>query len=316
MRGQIHETKYHWVFTETLLNLLRRCAKRNWCVFWMNLPLFRPRSVRYSRFLIWCCDEKFLYENKTANCVLRYITWSFNCLFHGVNPVARPGGRPLSEQEKRIANTPITSQHLRFQVVEIRGDWEFQKTLWNFRSSWKGTQVCYRCPALAKSLHDPGMLYWDESENSSWSSSEYDTTDFISKQLPERHICAFSTFNVHVHVFFVYIPTHPNVLNFGDFVIVACYNIRFFIWFHGCKNLMFGFLKIFMKLGELIARPPGTIGTLWTEHCEVVQYAYRKSRNFDESEWSMSEPRPICEWQVELLEEVNHRYIYSPMDLS
>lgn len=135
------------------------------------------------------------------------ISWSFNCLFHGVNPVARPGGRPLSEQEKRIANTPITSQHLLFQVVEIRGDWEFQKTLWNFRSSWKGTQVCYRCPALAKSPHDRGMLYWDESENSSWSSSEYNTADFISKQLPERHICAFSTFNVHACTCFLRI--HP-----------------------------------------------------------------------------------------------------------
>lgn len=74
---------------------------------------------------------------------------------------------------------------------------------------------------------------------------------------------------------------------------------------------MFGFLKIFLQLGELIARPPGTIGTLWIEHCEVVQHAYRKSRNFDESEWCMPEPRPICEWQVELLEEVNHR-IYIP----
>jgi hypothetical protein len=23
---------------------------------WLNIPIFRPKAVRYSRFLMWCCD--------------------------------------------------------------------------------------------------------------------------------------------------------------------------------------------------------------------------------------------------------------------
>ena len=38
---------------------------------WMNIAFFRPKSIRYSRFLIWSCDAALLYKNRTLNTVLR-----------------------------------------------------------------------------------------------------------------------------------------------------------------------------------------------------------------------------------------------------
>lgn len=155
---------------------------------WLNIPIFRPRSIRYSRFLLWACDSSLLYLNRTSNTALRWITWSLNALYHGKYPNLRPGNRALSQQEQDLAGRQITSNNHLFQVVEVRGDWEFQKMLWSFSSSWKGINVCYRCPALSKS-DNPSMLYWNDSDNSVWATTEYTTAEFISKQLPPRHIC-------------------------------------------------------------------------------------------------------------------------------
>lgn len=122
-----------------------------WCLFF-NLPLFRPCSIRYSRFLLWCCDASLLHQNKTTNTVLRWVTWSLNCAYDGLNPTGRPGGRPLSKNEAARAGTPLTSARLCFQCVEFRGDWEYHKLLWKLSSSWVGNHVCFRCPALAQDL--------------------------------------------------------------------------------------------------------------------------------------------------------------------
>lgn len=156
---------------------------------WMNLPIFRPKSVRYSRFLLWSCDAYILLQNKTVNQVLRWVVWSLNSLYEGVHPNSRPGGRPLSQAENRRAGTPITEMGYKFQVTEIRGDWEFHKLIWKFKCSWNSTQVCFKCGALAKNLGDPGMLYWNLDENSSWSQNEFTTHDFINQRLHSTNVC-------------------------------------------------------------------------------------------------------------------------------
>ena len=165
---------------------------------WMNIVIFRPKSIRYSRFLIWSCDAALLYKNRTLNTVLRWVVWSFNNLYCGLHPLVRPGNRPLKPHEKARAGTWITNKKLQFQVVEIRGDWEFAKLVWQFKCSWKGgvnIGICYRCPAMARSL-DPGLIYWNmDDENSTWAKEEFDTTDFICKRLPSRDVC-FSVINL------------------------------------------------------------------------------------------------------------------------
>lgn len=54
--------------------------------FWMNIPIFRPKSIRYSRFLLWSGDVSQLYKTRTIYTVLRWLVWSFNTLHEGVHP--------------------------------------------------------------------------------------------------------------------------------------------------------------------------------------------------------------------------------------
>ena len=160
------------------------------CLF-CNIPIFRPKSIRFSRFLIWSCDVSLLYKNRTLNTILRWVTWSFNCLYAGTYPTTRPGNRPLEPHEVERAGTWLTRKKLQFQVYELRGDWEFHKMLWQFRCSWKGgvnVGICFRCPAMTRT-NDPGLLYWEmDDENSTWAKEAFDTTDFICQRLPSHNI--------------------------------------------------------------------------------------------------------------------------------
>ena len=168
------------------------------CLF-CNIPIFRPKSIRFSRFLIWSCDVSLLYKNRTVNTILRWVTWSFNCLYAGTYPTSRPGNRQLEPHEIERAGTWITEKKHQFQVCELRGDWEFHKMIWHFKCSWKGgvnVGICFRCPAMARS-NDPHLLYWDmDDENSTWVRGEFDTIDYISKRHPSQNICYLAIFGI------------------------------------------------------------------------------------------------------------------------
>ena len=178
--------------------LITKVRREKLMCFWMNLPLFRPRSVRYSRFLLWTCDSRNLFLNRTTNAVLRWICWSMNILYDGVNPYSRPGGRQLTRAEAQRAGHPVTNDHHLFQVTELRGDWEFHKFVWNFKSSWVSIHVCFRCPAMTRS-DDVGLLYWNaDDENSTWAQAEFSTDQYIARRLYPRHVCAMLQ---HLHFF-------------------------------------------------------------------------------------------------------------------
>ena len=158
--------------------------------FFCNVVIFRPKSIRYSRFLLWSCDTAMLYKTRTVNTVLRWLVWSFNALYHGKHPMNRPGNRPLSLAETSRAGMWITTKRHQFQVVELRGDWEYHKMIWQFLCSWKGgvnVGICYRCPAMAKS-DDAGLLYWNMDDDCTWCHDEFDTVEYLSKRLPSRNV--------------------------------------------------------------------------------------------------------------------------------
>lgn len=87
---------------------------------WLNLPLWRPQSVRYSRILLCAVPEKRLYKHYTLNAIYRRITWSANCAYIGRHPCTDPAGNPLPPHMSRLSGQEICSA--RFAVTEIRGD--------------------------------------------------------------------------------------------------------------------------------------------------------------------------------------------------
>ena len=159
--------------------------------FFLNIPIWRPKSVRYSRFLLWSMEFKDLLPRRTVNTVLRWIVWSLNALWTGKNPTERMGGRPLTPAEQRRAGTFLTRRHLEFQLVEIRGDWEFHKLIWQLPNcGWKALNVCFKCTA---SSSDPRLLYWNhDGDNCRWIREEFSTGEFIANRLPEEHACNFT----------------------------------------------------------------------------------------------------------------------------
>lgn len=169
--------------------LVTRYKKEKIMCLWLNIPCWRPKSVRFSRFLMWSCDDGLILENKTVNSVLRWIVWSCNILYDGINPTYAPGGRLLNAKNLERSGTPITWDNRQFCVAELRGDWEFHKMVWNFKCSWKSIDICFRCPAVSKSDNDAGKLYWNCQEGCSWEQQKFSTAQFISQRLPDRHIC-------------------------------------------------------------------------------------------------------------------------------
>ena len=138
-----------------------------------NVLLHRPRSIRFSRFLLYSVDEKKLLSNRTLNAVYRRLVWSFQALFDGLNPTTGPHGRPLGPRDASRAGLPIVQSGRKFCVVEIRGDWSWQKQSFHFRASWKGKQVCHQCGARSQNDQGNGLLYWKLGWYGYWLCGEY-----------------------------------------------------------------------------------------------------------------------------------------------
>ena len=168
---------------------------------YLNFPLFRPRSIRCSRFLLVALQENVMYKRKTLDCIWRYIVWCMNLLLEGKYPRCDINGQPLQGPQLQRAGTEIVPGKT-FAVSEIRGDWVWMKDCFSFRSSWKGGSrypVCFQCEARAIEPH----LYYNVQRDSSVWDTEYTLTEFLIQQMPSQpsDLNAFSmvlVFAIHV----------------------------------------------------------------------------------------------------------------------
>ena len=69
----------------------------------MSLPLWRPRSVRCSRYLLFVIEEASLWRHHTLNCILRKLVWSYNLLDSGIHPSMGMGGERLPTDMQKVA---------------------------------------------------------------------------------------------------------------------------------------------------------------------------------------------------------------------
>ena len=148
-----------------------------------NFPLWRPRTIRATRFLIFAIEESKLWGPHTMNTVLARVTWSVNYLFEGIRPTHDPYGKKLAKSEGWICE-----DHTKMAVVEIRGDQLWQKQCFKFTASWIWTsaRVCHACDARA---HGPGSedrLYWSFD---AWLPFEFSNAQFLARRMPSRGLC-------------------------------------------------------------------------------------------------------------------------------
>ena len=134
-------------------------TKKIWGI-WMNVVLFRPRSVRLSRYLLFAVDHETSLGVRTIYPLLAECVRSLNSVYDGVL------GR-------------------KFCVTEIRGDWEFQYMIFRMRRFWNSSSLCWRCEATKGLNTAPATSFLDFSENPGWKSTEHRThADFLASIIP------------------------------------------------------------------------------------------------------------------------------------
>ena len=160
----------------------------------LSCPLFRPRSVRCSRWLLAAVQEELLYKHYTLDTIFCYLTWALNQLWTGKWPTSNgPALLPLSKAQSARAGHWITHAKWRFQVTELRGDWLWHRQVFRFRASWKGGakhSVCFKCPAYATNV-PTDALYYNIVENAPFWAKEYSLVSWLALICPDVP-CALS----------------------------------------------------------------------------------------------------------------------------
>ena len=152
--------------------------------FFANIVLWRPRSIRWSRFLICAISEERL-TTATIPAILRRIVWSANHAFYGCFPTMDHLGQPLLGNALLRAGCPLTSSNLRFQVVELRGDWSHHKKVFRFEKvQWNAREICHQC--TAKGISDVWEEMYFNIENNNH--EDLSLAQFLACRMPERHV--------------------------------------------------------------------------------------------------------------------------------
>ena len=137
----------------------------------MNLVLYRPKSTRLSRFLLFTLESAKLVDfPRTVNPLMQKLVDSFNrCTERGVL------GR-------------------RFIVNELRGDQVWIRQLFQHKSVWNSISVCFRCNATTRPTNDNYTIY------SAGSSCRRNTEAFVMDELP-RELSPLAQSNLGLVIF-------------------------------------------------------------------------------------------------------------------
>lgn len=153
---------------------------------YLNLVLWRPPSIRWSRFLI-CCIPEERCTSETLPEILRRVVWSANHAWFGRWPKHGPRGEQLTGVAARRAGSLLTAEGHQFQVVELRGDWAWHKKIWKFHlCHWNSKdRMCPFCPAKGES-NDSNELFWNMD---STHHIEFNLAQFLAFRMPPRGVC-------------------------------------------------------------------------------------------------------------------------------
>ena len=161
----------------------------------LNLPLWRPKSVRASRFLITTIQEELLFGYHTLNGIWHRVTWSCNQLFFGRHPSLGPKGEQLPEHMADIGGTAICVNNEVFVVTELRGDWSWQKKIFRFKGAswvWTSKNTCHQCSAQTTGGFE--HAYYNV-ETGSWRGHDFTLPEFLTQRMPDQGLCRLIEFS-------------------------------------------------------------------------------------------------------------------------
>ena len=128
--------------------------------------------------------------------------WSLNILFHGWKPSTGLGflGEPLPphlQPSSSSAQEPLLEGHLRFALVELRGDWAWHCFSLQLKPRWNSVQPCFWCRATLRGP-SPGMHFTNFAEDADWVATEVSHVEFLNTMLQPGPICALTKCNIYV----------------------------------------------------------------------------------------------------------------------
>ena len=150
------------------------------CIF-LDLPLWRPKNARLSRFLMFCIDSSQCVGYETLHPVLQSIAESINWVYFGMDETGQ-----------------ITTQR-KFILSELRGDQVWHRYIWRHLNWWRKRECCFRCGAVQNILGPNDPLYYDTRDDAAWKNTIVGTVDFIANGVSQYLLCPFATcmkFNV------------------------------------------------------------------------------------------------------------------------
>ena len=156
----------------------------------VNLCLWRPKSVRMSRFLVCALPDARMHNHHTLNEVFRRVVWSCNSLYTNTHPVAGVDGGALPPHLQKLAGGHITRVGACFAVTEIRGDWQWLKKCFRF-PGWTSHDICHHCQA--RSEGDDSLRYYNF-DDASWIDNPFSIAQFISRAIPQTGVCDLNNF--------------------------------------------------------------------------------------------------------------------------
>ena len=135
---------------------------------YLNFVLFRPATVRHSRFMIFSLRSRFMLDTHT----LYPLFWKLVESFHFAYLGKRPDGSQLC------------SDGTRFLLTELRGDLAFHKMCWQFpQRGWQSLDVCFFCQARSKDAN----LYSENGQSAPWKDTEFkEVWHWAATVVPER----------------------------------------------------------------------------------------------------------------------------------
>lgn len=165
--------------------VVTRFGHMNLAGIYFNFVLWKPQSVRMSRFLICTIPENMLWHHFTMNAILRRVAWSINALVDGFHPSQGPYNEQLPPHLSKHQGKPLQ----KCLLTEVRGDWSWHKKIFRFanRCAWNGLRVCHHCPALSQS-QNPQDLYWSFNNNT-WDDNHFSFDQWINERMPASGMC-------------------------------------------------------------------------------------------------------------------------------
>eukprot|EP00438_Fugacium_kawagutii_P007010 Skav233746 [mRNA] locus=scaffold1792:76570:77331:+ [translate_table: standard] len=148
----------------------------------LSMPLWDPRSARFSRFLLCALETYQVLGMQTLAPIFQKIVDSMWQLY--------------------TEGIEVNGRRIKFVTIELRGDWEWHVFALGLIPTWRHDQICWRCYCDKK--RHPNFL--DFREHPAWKGSERNHSQFLAECIdspepggPSATVHS-ATFHVHLVV--------------------------------------------------------------------------------------------------------------------